>query len=82
MNVDKIAQIIYDNLSYMYCDNCRYNSEIKEEDGCDDCHRKYNGWGISMATAKGIAEKIKNDMLDNKQVMYYPQVDGITPSVI
>lgn len=22
------------------------------------------------------------DMLDNKQVMYYPQVDGITPSVI
>lgn len=82
MNVDKIAQIIYDNLSYMYCDNCRYNSEIKEEDGCDDCHRKYNGWGISMATAKGIAEEIKNDMLDNKQVMYYPQVDGITPSVI
>jgi len=61
MNIDKIAQIIYDNLSYMYCDNCRYNSEIEEEYGCEDCHRKYNGWGISMATAKGIAEEIKNE---------------------
>lgn len=62
MNVDKIAQIIYDNLSYMYCDNCRYNSEIEDEYGCEDCHRKYNGWGISMATAKGIAEEIKNEI--------------------
>lgn len=60
MDIDKIAQIIYDNLPYMYCDNCRYNSEIKNEYGCEDCHRKYNSWGISMATAKGIAEEIKN----------------------
>lgn len=60
MNIDKIAQIIYDNLSYMYCDNCRYNSEIEDEYGCEDCHRKYNGWGISMAIAKGIAKEISN----------------------
>lgn len=60
MNVDKIAQIIYDRLPYMYCDNCRYNSEIEDEYGCEDCHRKYNGWGISMATAKSIAKEINN----------------------
>jgi len=60
MDIDKIAQIIYDNLPYMYCDNYRYNSEIEDEYGCEDCHRKYNGWGISMATAKGIAKEISN----------------------
>lgn len=57
-----IAKIIYDSLSYMYCDNCRFNSEINEEDsdewGCDDCHRKYNGWGISMQESRCIAKDI------------------------
>ena len=61
-----IADIIYDNLGYMYCDNCRFNSEISEEEsnemfgywGCEDCHRKYNGWGISKSTANGLAKKI------------------------
>ena len=58
---DNIAKIIYDNLNYMYCDNCRCNSEIEEDSyeyGCDDCHRKYNGWGISMQTSKRIAKEI------------------------
>lgn len=27
---DDVAKIIYDNLNYMYCDNCRCNSEIKK----------------------------------------------------
>lgn len=58
---DDVAKIIYDNLNYMYCDNCRCNSEIEKESyeyGCDDCHRKYNGWGISMQTSKRIAKEI------------------------
>ena len=58
---DDVAKIIYDNLNYMYCDNCRCNSEIKKDSyeyGCDDCHRKYNGWGISMQTSKRIAKEI------------------------
>lgn len=46
----------------MYCDNCRFNSEINEEDsdewGCNDCHRKYNGWGISMQKSRRIAKDI------------------------
>lgn len=61
MNKEKIAKIIYEELSYMYCDNCRYAFEISEDDpdwSCDECHRKNNGWGISMAEAKQIAEII------------------------
>lgn len=61
MNKEKIAKIIYENLPYMYCDNCRYNSEIGEDDpnwGCEDCDRKSNGWAISMAAAECIAERV------------------------
>lgn len=57
----KIADLIYNEVSYMYCDNCRCRSEIAKEDeqwGCDDCHRKYNGWGISKREAESIARKI------------------------
>ena len=28
---DDVAKIIYDNLNYMCCDNCRCNSEIKKD---------------------------------------------------
>ena len=56
--------MIYESLNYMYCDNCRFNSEIKEVDceegmyGCEDCHRKYNGWGISKKEANRLAKQI------------------------
>ena len=65
--INMIAELIYNDLDYMYCDNCRFNSEIKEKDcteesgiqwGCDDCHRKYNGWGISKSSAVKLAKKI------------------------
>ena len=59
---DDIAKIIYSTLDHMYCDNCRFNSEIKESDSdewnCDECHRKYNGWGISMQESNKIAKEI------------------------
>jgi ribosomal protein L37AE/L43A len=59
---DDIASIIYSTLDHMYCDNCRFNSEIKESDNgewnCDECHRKYNGWGISMQESNKIAKEI------------------------
>lgn len=68
--IDKIAKIIYDRLCYMYCDNCRLNSEIDEEEaikkygywGCEDCYRKYNGWAISMAESENIAKKIIKEL--------------------
>ena len=63
-NVQKIADLLYKEIGYMYCDNCRFNSEIKEEDtdewGCDECHRKYNGWGISRAESERIATEISS----------------------
>ena len=59
---DDIANIIYNTLNYMYCNNCRFNSEIKESDSdewnCDECHRKYNGWGVSMQESNRIAKEI------------------------
>ena len=59
---DDIASIIYSTLDHMYCDNCRFNSEIKESDNgewnCDECHRKYNGWGVSMQESNKIAKEI------------------------
>ena len=61
MNESRISDLIYDRLSYMYCDNCRYDSEIPGG-GCEDCHRKSNGWGISRAMADNIAALIcEND---------------------
>ena len=63
MSTEKIAEIIYEELSYMYCDNCRYATEIAEDPDrifspCDECYRKYNSWGISMSEAKRIANMI------------------------
>ena len=56
----KIADIIYEELDYMYCDNCRYRIDSIDEygfDHCDDCHRKYNGWGVSKETAERIEKQ-------------------------
>jgi hypothetical protein len=61
-----IANLIYNDLDYMYCDNCRFNSEISEEEsnkkfgywGCEDCNRKCNGWGISKSNAEYLAKEI------------------------
>ncbi len=53
----KIADIIYRELSYMYCDNCRHSKNPIDEygvDHCEDCHRKHNGWGVSKAEADRI----------------------------
>lgn len=64
MDKEKISDLIYDELNYMYCDNCRHDSEVCDDgyggDPCFDCHRKYNGWGVSRAVANHLAEKIVN----------------------
>ena len=71
----KIADIIYRELNYMYCDNCRYNSEVVDLDeygvnpNCEVCHRKYNGWGISKAEAERIERLCKeSEGADNGNV--------------
>ena len=57
---NEIAQIIYDYLDWMYCDNCRYNVEI-ESNCCEDCHSKNNGWALSRSVANGIAGRITDE---------------------
>lgn len=51
----QIAKIIYDELNYIYCFNCRYDNV---RDNCDDCSRKSMGWEISQEEANKIADKI------------------------
>lgn len=56
MNKDAIANIIYNELDYMYCNNCRYSEEIESD--CDFCYRKYNNWGISKKESERIAQML------------------------
>lgn len=71
---EEIAKILYDELDYMYCENCRFDWEISETDceekniswGCEDCHRKNNGWGLSKAEAERIANQIEFFIINNK----------------
>lgn len=65
MNTDTkqiVVDVIYNYLDYMYCDNCRYNTEIDMQDAlydpCEDCYRKYNGWALSRGCAEYLAEQI------------------------
>ena len=60
----KIADIIYTELSYVYCDNCRYNDNPVDRydiDHCENCHRKYNGWAVSRETAEFIEKQCENE---------------------
>ena len=59
---DKIAQLIYDWFNSVYCDNCRYNSELETDkygyNPCEDCIRKSMGWEISKCDAEHLASSI------------------------
>lgn len=57
-NKKRISDLIYNNLDYMYCDNCRYSTEMDDDSPCENCHRKYNGWAVSRAEADRISELI------------------------
>lgn len=52
-----IESIIEEELSYIYCHNCKYNDN---EEKCDDCNRKKMEWSISKETAISIANKIRD----------------------
>jgi len=57
MNIENVAEIIHEELQYIYCHNC---SSQKTEKRCDECHRKAMNWQLSIEAAKLIAEKIKD----------------------
>ena len=62
----QISNLLYDQLDHIYCDNCRFATEIPEEEsndkygywGCEDCYRKYIGWEISKSACDSLARKI------------------------
>ena len=69
----KIADTIYEELNYMYCDNCRHSGEM-DEDGysshCDGCYRKYSNWAVSKETAECI-EKLCKGYINNLEKQSY-----------
>ncbi len=58
METKEASDLIYRTIDYMYCDNCRFNSEEDGSVACEDCHRKYNGWAISRNVCDWLARKI------------------------
>lgn len=57
---NKLVEIIYNELDYIYCDNCRFSLEL--ENGCDDCHRKMMHWEISLNASNILADKILKEL--------------------
>ena len=47
---------IYNTFCYAYCDNCE--NSTKDDDSCEDCHRKYQNWRAS----KDVIEKVINGL--------------------
>lgn len=56
--IEKITNKIYEYVTSPYCNNCRYNREMKFEDKCDFCHRKNMNWDISREFSKDVAKAI------------------------
>lgn len=65
-NKEKIIDILTSELSYCYCDNCKFGNE-DESNYCFDCHRKYVNWELSPNTAAFLADKIIKEVFDNAE---------------
>lgn len=66
---NKIAQIIYDKLNYVYCGNCRFDVEEDNNWRCNSCGGNYEKWSISMKTSKIIAESILEVIKNNNETL-------------
>ncbi len=56
---NEIIKLLTGQLDYAYCDNCKYGDYDKYGDRyCDNCHRKYQNWGLSYSTANDLANII------------------------
>ncbi|MDB4302096.1 hypothetical protein N9924_00875 [bacterium] len=61
MKIEEIVNILQDELSSVYCDNCNASEGDSDDYGfeqCDNCHRKMMNWGLSTKTAKLLALRI------------------------
>jgi NAD-dependent SIR2 family protein deacetylase len=67
---EKIIKILYNELTNVYCDTCRFQKEgpsVWEREGydespCNECYRKCMRWEISEKQAEKIAEMILNEI--------------------
>ena len=75
---------IYNTFSYAYCNNCENNG--KDNDSCDECHRKYQNWAASRNTIESVinalpsaSTELSNDSpkLDNKNGELISRQDAI-----
>lgn len=53
--VNKVKELIFDRLDYVYCHNCRF---CDDDTRCEDCHRRSMNWKISEDTAESLAKEI------------------------
>ena len=51
----KIAELLFNELDYIYCHNCENNDTAEK---CDECSRKRMNWELSMKEAERIESKI------------------------
>ena len=47
---------IYNTFSYAYCNNCENNG--KDNDSCDECHRKYQNWAASRKVIENTLNRL------------------------
>ena len=52
--IQKVMDILLEEFNYIYCDTCKYY----DTNSCDECHRKYMNWALSVNTAKRLAKEI------------------------
>ena len=58
---DNIVKIMKEELIRVYCYNCRHENNYIDEygnDPCENCHRKFQNWGLKEFTARKMAKKI------------------------
>lgn len=87
-----VSDILYRDLNYMYCDNCRFDSEEDGSDACEDCHRKYNGWALSRSEADRLSDRIvelaesrlarlETNLYDKEEIFHNCTVQVLTNTV-
>jgi len=68
---EKISNILFEELDYIYCNNCRfsddnydYTQEEFNSSPCEDCCRKQMKWEISKEFSEKLADKILDIIKD------------------
>lgn len=55
---DELVKYLKEELNYIYCDTCAYDSEKEDDGNCEGCNRKYMNWSISENKCKNIIDTV------------------------